>query len=112
MKELEKQWQSVIDFFKQKFTGGEEPQMDTILFLIGVQEYGHIKSNFSKDEKLNLMHIATCKLLEPFGYYKFSHIDNEGWPHYSTVKPIERDVNQEELIRRAIIHYFFLKKIL
>jgi hypothetical protein len=27
------------------------------------------------------MHIAICRLLEPYGFYEFD-FDEEGWPHY------------------------------
>jgi hypothetical protein len=106
MENFEKKWQAVAEFFKQKFTSGEEPQLDTILFLIGIQEYGIIQTGFSKDDKLNLMHIATCKLLEPYGYYEFSHRDDAGWPHYKRIKPVEKSINQEQLIKEVIINYF------
>jgi len=112
MKSFDRQWQKVIEFFKQKFTDGEEPNLDTILFLIGVQELGLIKPKFTKDEKINLMHIATCRLLEPYGYYKFSHRDVEGWPHYQRVKSIEKKTNQDQLIKEAVINYFTQNEII
>ena len=114
MEKFEAQWQQVIQFFKQRFTDGETPQMDTILFLIGVQELGMIKPKFTKDEKLNLMHVATCKLLEPYGYYEFSHFDDEGWPHYNKEKNIEKMLpqEQEELMKEAIINYFDDNKLI
>jgi len=106
MENFDLQWQKIVDFFKIKFTDGETPDLDTILFLIGIQELGLIKPKFNKDEKINLMHIATCKLLEPYGYYDYSHRDDEGWPHFKRVKNLETDVNQEQLIKEAIINYF------
>ena len=65
-----------------------------------------IKPKFTKDEKINLMHIATCKLLEPYGYYEFSHRDEEGWPHYKRIKKPEAGTDQNKLIKEAIINYF------
>ena len=112
MKKFEKKWQAVTAFFKQKFTSGDNPQLDTILFLIGIQEYGIVQSKFSKDEKLNLMHIATCKLLEPYGYYEFSHRDEAGWPHYKRLKNVEKTVEQEQLIKQAIVNYFEINNLL
>jgi len=114
MEQFEQQWHQVIQFFKQRFTDGETPQMDTILFLIGVQELGMIKPKFTKDEKLNLMHIATCKLLEPYGYYEFSHFDDEGWPHYQKENDIEKMTpeEQEDLMKEAIINYFDTQKLI
>ncbi len=106
MTNFEQRWHKVLNFFKKKFTDGEEPDIDTILFLIGIQELGMIKPKFTKDEKVNLMHIATCKILEPYGYYEFSHLDEEAWPHYKRIKNLEADTDQETLIKEAIINYF------
>jgi len=106
MKDFERDWQKVLDFFKQKFTTGETPELDTILFLIGVQELGMIKPEFSKEEKLNLMHIATCKLLEPYGYYQFHYRDSEGWPHFKKLKELDSLNDQERFIKEAVINYF------
>jgi len=101
-------WNKVVDFFKKRFTDGEEPEMDAILFLIGVRELGQVKPKFTKDDKVNLMHIATCKLLEPFGYYTFENIDKEGWPHYKRLKllPPMKGKEHEEFMKNAIINYF------
>ena len=106
MENFDLQWKKVVDFFKIKFTDGETPDLDTMLFLIGIQELGLIKPKFNKDEKVNLMHIATCKLLEPYGYYEYSHRDDEGWLHFKRIKKPETGTNQEHLIKEAIINYF------
>ncbi len=114
MEILNDEWQKIINFFKKEFTQGEEPEMDVILFLIGVQELGQVKKSFSKDEKVNLIHIATCKLLEPYGYYKFEKIDDDGWPHYIRTKLVDSEIinNQEKLIKKAIINYFKVNNII
>ena len=114
MNNFERQWKQVIHFFEQRFTDGEKPQIDTIIFLIGVQELNMVKTKFTKDEKLNLMHIAICKLLEPYGYYKFSHFDNDRWPHYNKENDIEEMASQEQekLIKKAIINYFDDNKLI
>jgi hypothetical protein len=44
----------------------EDLDLDAI-YLIELQELGQIHHEF-KDEKLNLMHIAICRLLEPYGF--------------------------------------------
>ncbi len=87
---------------------GEEIDVEAILFLIGVQELGQGKKRFKKDQKLELMHIAICRVLEPFGYYAFSHFDKDQWPHYNAVKklPYLDDKEQKEFMRKAILEYF------
>ena len=101
----ETEWQEAKGKFESIF--GEGLEMDGILFLIGVQELGKGFKQFEKDEKMNLMHIAACKLLEPFNYYSFSHRDNEGWPHYtqSNNLPGLSKKEQDSLLKKSIIIY-------
>ncbi len=105
--EIEK-WQKILHFFETKFTEGETPDMDAILFLIGVQELGKINKKFKKDDKLNLMHIAVCRLLEPYGFYLYEGIDKEGWPHYTLNEQLPQlKANEQQLLmKKAVILYF------
>ena len=64
-------WKKVEAFFQKNFDMEPNPPIETILFLIGIQELGSGQQKYSKDDKLNLIHIAVCRLLEPYGYYKF-----------------------------------------
>ena len=75
---------------------------------------GKGSQSFEKDEKINLMHIAICRLLEPFGYYKFDFFDEEGWPHYKIVEelPILKPGEQTVLIKEAIVLYFEEKELI
>ena len=59
------QWKTLQSKLKDQFD--EEPDLQVILFLIGVQDLGKGNQKFSKDEKQNLMHIATCRVLSGFG---------------------------------------------
>ena len=80
--QLKQRWENVVNILSEKFSGGEDLDLEGIIYLIGVQELGKIHATFKKDEKVNLMHIAICRLLEPYGYYEFEFFDEEGWPHY------------------------------
>lgn len=108
------EWEKVEQFFIKNFTDGERPELDTILFLIGVQELGQGKRKFVKDDKLNLMHIAVCRLLEPLGYYRYKGVDSEGWPQFELTEKIpDLKANEQSLlIRRAIIEYFKTKELI
>jgi hypothetical protein len=101
-------WGKVEEFFVKNFDTEKNPQMDTILFLIGVQELGSGQQKYTKDDKLNILHIAVCRLLEPFGYYKFSHYDDDGYPHFEEVEklPDLKPNEQQILMKKAIIQYF------
>ena len=81
---------------------------ESILFLIGVQELSQGIRKFDKEEKTYLLHIAVCKLLSNYGYYKFKHIDEDGWPHWEETKKLESlsELDQETLIKKSIIEYF------
>ncbi len=101
-------WKEVEHFFHENFDTDKNPTIDTLLFLIGIQELGSGKQKYSKDDKLNLIHIAVCRLLEPFGYYRFSHYDEDGYPHFETLDelPDLKPNEQQILMKKAIIQYF------
>ena len=80
--QLKTRWEKVVQILSHQFAEGDIVDLDAIIYLIGVQELGQFKQAFKKDEKLNLMHIAICRLLEPYGYYQFDFVDKEGCPHY------------------------------
>lgn len=103
-----KLWKQVEKFFQDNFDTEKEPPIETILFLIGLQELGSGKQKYTKDDKLNMLHIAVCRLLEPFGYYKFSHYDDGGYPHFRELMPLpELKPNEQSLLmRKAVIQYF------
>lgn len=105
---LKEKWNIVVKNLSQQFADGDELNVDGIIYLIGVQELGQGQREFKKDEKLNLMHIAICKLLEPYGYYEFDFFDNDGWPHYKTITelPNLKPGEQTVLMKEAIIQYF------
>ncbi|WP_299677232.1 hypothetical protein [uncultured Tenacibaculum sp.] len=105
---LKEKWDFIVNKLTNQFAEGDELTIDAIIYLIGVQELGQGQRKFKKDEKINLMHIAICKLLEPYGYYEFDYFDNEGWPHYKTLTelPNLKPGEQTVLMKEAIISYF------
>jgi len=91
-----------------QFSDGDPLDMEGMIYLVGVQELGKLHRKFKKDEKINLMHIAICRLLEPYGYYEFSHFDEEGWPHYKVIDelPHLKSGEQSILMKEALVNYF------
>ena len=87
---------------------GKKPDVETILFLIGIQELGDMRKKFTKEQKQDLMHIAVCTILSFSGYYEVSHIDEEGWPHFKQLKPMPEmnPVEQENFLKDHILLYF------
>ena len=112
--ELKKRWEVVVEKLSAQFTGGDPLDLDGIIYLIGVQELGQLHRKFKKDEKLNLMHIAFCRLLEPYGYYEFEYFDEQGWPHYTIkeVLPNLKAGEQSILMKDAIVNYFIEKEFI
>ena len=105
---VKKDWEKIQQELSVKFGGGETLDLDAIIYLIGVQELGQGFRKFTKDEKVNLMHIAICRLLEPFGFYRFDRFDEDGWPHYEVVEelPNLKPGEQTVLMKEAIVMYF------
>ncbi|ARV07130.1 hypothetical protein BTO04_10720 [Polaribacter sp. SA4-10] len=105
---LKEKWDLLVSKLTDQFADGEALNMDGIIYLIGIQELGQGHRSFKKDEKMNLMHIAICKLLEPYGYYEFDFFDDDSWPHYKIITelPNLKPGEQSVLIKEAIINYF------
>lgn len=103
---FEEQWKDLEEKIAVQFGGDLDVQ--GILFLIGVQELGKGAQKFTKDQKLDVIHIAICRVLEPFGFYKLTHSDQDGWPHYETLKtlPNLKPGEQLKLMKQAILEYF------
>lgn len=112
--QLKQRWESVINILSTRFSSGEDLDLEGIIYLIGVQELGKINVAFKKDEKVNLMHIAICRLLEPYGYYEFDYFDNDGWPHYKVKEelPPLKAGEQSVLMKEAIVSYFLEKELI
>ncbi|MBL0341034.1 MAG: hypothetical protein IPP71_08980 [Bacteroidetes bacterium] len=104
--ELKEEWTFLTKRLTDQF--GMEPDLQGIIFLIGVQELGQGNRKFSKDEKQDLMHIATCRLLSNYGIYELAGADEEGWPHWKLVgkMPVLSLKEQDLLLKRAVLDYF------
>lgn len=104
--DLQARWWDLEATLTQRF--GKKPDMETILFLIGVQEFGDIRRKFTKEEKQDLMHIAVCSLFGQSGYYEIERVDEEGWPHFKQLKalPVMSLIEQENFLKDHILLYF------
>lgn len=98
-------WYKIVFAIKKDF--GKKPDMNGLLFLIGMRELG-ISKELSKDEKMDIMHVATCALLALDGYYELESYDAEGWPHYKQLKqlPYADMLKQETFLKRLVVKYY------
>ncbi|MBT9187186.1 MULTISPECIES: hypothetical protein [Zobellia] len=106
--ELKEKWNALVEKLSAQFASGDTLELDAIIYLVGIQELGQYHKKYKKDDKLDLMHIAICRLLEPYGYYEFEFFDEEGWPHYIVKEelPTLKAGEQSVLMKEAIVGYF------
>jgi hypothetical protein len=104
--DLQIRWFSLEQKLMDRF--GKKPDVESVLFLIGIQELGDIRKKFSKEQKQDLMHIAICTVLSPSGYYELSHVDEDGWPHFTQLNPmpVMHPAEQEAFLKDHILLYF------
>ncbi len=109
---LKERWELLVKKLSEQFSDGDPLEIDGIIYLVGVQELGSLHRSFKKDEKVNLMHIAICTLLEPYGYYDFDFFDEDGWPHFKVREqlPPLKAGEQSILMKEALVNYFVEKK--
>ena len=112
--QLKKHWGKVVEKLSIQFADGDTLDLDAIIYLIGVQELGQLHREYKKDDKINLIHIAICRLLEPYGYYEFDYFDEQGWPHYKVTDelPNLKAGEQSILMKEAIVNYFLETKFI
>jgi len=110
--QLKERWKELVVKLSAQFADGDELELDAIIYLVGVQELGQYHKKYKKDDKLDLMHIAICRLLEPYGYYEFDFFDEQGWPHYIVKEelPSLKAGEQSVLMKEAIVDYFLEKE--
>ncbi|MFM2224979.1 MAG: hypothetical protein RJA07_1181 [Bacteroidota bacterium] len=106
MEQLDFEWGKLTEKLRTQFD--KKPDVDALLFLIGIRELGSMPRVFTKEEKQDLMHIATCKLLSRQGFYELEFCDQQGWPHWKAIKPLPSLTmnEQETLLKENIIEYF------
>ncbi len=106
--ELNFEWLRVQHLVQDAMRRETLPDLNTVLFLIGMQELGRWKKAFSKEEKQDLMHIAVCRLLAQDGYFEFVGRDEDGWPHYRQVveMPKQHTGIQERMLKVLAVGYF------
>ncbi|MCC6461703.1 MAG: hypothetical protein IT260_14610 [Saprospiraceae bacterium] len=106
--ELDFEWLRVQHLVQDAMRRETLPDLNTVLFLIGMQELGRWKKNFNKEEMQDLMHIAVCRLLGYDGFFEFVGRDEDGWPHWRQVleMPVQAVHEQERTLKVNAVRYF------
>lgn len=108
--DLQTRWWNLEAALVERF--GKKPDMDAILYLIGLQEVQFFKEKITKEQKQDLMHVAVCTILLPGGYYVLEGHDDDGWPHFQQVKELPSLPlrEQENFLKDYILLYFDQQK--
>lgn len=104
--DLQVRWWNLEAKLMERFN--KKPDMEAILFLVGIQELGDIRAKFTKEQKQDLMHIAVCSLFSQSGYYELEKVDKDGWPHFKQIKslPAMTLPEQENFMKDHVLLYF------
>src|SRR5947207_14561967 len=104
--DLQQRWWDLEAKLVERF--GRKPDLETILFLIGIQEFGQVREKFTKEQKQDLMHVAICSLLSQSGYYELEGYDEEHWPHFKQLKELPQFnmIEQENFLKDHVLLYF------
>jgi hypothetical protein len=104
--DLQIRWWNLEEKFKEKF--GKKPDVEAVLFLLGIQEVRNLKKKFTKEQKQDLMHVAVCTVLAQSGYYEVEKFDDDGWPHFRQLKALPQHnlIEQENFLKDHILLYF------
>lgn len=104
--DLQQRWWNLEAQLVDRF--GKKPDLDAILYLIGMQEMQFFKEKIAKETKQDLMHVAVCTILAPSGYYELEYRDADGWPHFKQLKALP-DMGlreQEDFLKDHVLMYF------
>ena len=100
-------WEKLLSRL-EVIVGKRPSDLNSVLFLIGIQEVGLGPKRFSKEQKQDLLHVAVCTVLAQSGYYTSSGPDKDNWPQFElrmTLPPGDI-LLQEDLLKQHIIYYF------
>ncbi|MEZ4907871.1 MAG: hypothetical protein R2771_09610 [Saprospiraceae bacterium] len=106
--EIDFNWLKIQHFIKDNFKTNSLPKLDTVLFIVGLQELGQLKENFTHEEKLGIATLGTMTVLSLNGYFKTIGMDEDGWPEWEEIKPYEPldDTSRTNELKELIIKYF------
>lgn len=105
-KTVKEKWFEIRELIQRVFN--KTPDLSAVLYVVGMRELGSTQTKFSKEEKVKLMHIATCRVLSTSGHYKLKGVDSKNWPVWELVEklPNQDILEQEMYLRHHIINYF------
>lgn len=105
--EHERQWKALVRDLESRF--GRMPDVDAILFLIGVQSVGRgYEPDLPKERKQSLIMEGSYLALETVDLYRRMGLERNGfwiWEKVADVPKLSVD-DQERLLQIGILNYF------
>lgn len=105
MSDKNNEWEELLIKVSKRFNILAD--FDFLLFTIGIQEHGKGFQKYEKQEKMDMINLARCVLFEQCGYYKQNGTDEEGWPTFEVLKPVDKLLpsEREAMLKQAMITY-------
>ncbi len=104
--ELDRTWAVLLSDI-EKMIGKRPKDLNSVVFLIGVQELGQGKRVFQQRRKTGSYahwHLQTVELLR---LLRARRPDKDGWPHWKLVEITHFDLlEQEKLLKMHALEYF------
>lgn len=104
---LESDWNRLLYKISEDFN--VDADLNGTLLLIGIQERGlGFKEEYSKDDKMDHINLATCMLLTRWNYYEKTGLDENNWPIFKKnkmVPPFSKE-KEDQLLKSSIVEYF------
>jgi hypothetical protein len=99
-------WNDLCKQLSEQF--GIDVDLNGVLFLVGIRERGLTFQPFTKEEKLNLIHLGSCTLYQEMGLIETDGVDDEGWPvfHQKALAPIIPEERKIKTLQDCAIRYF------
>ena len=103
---VKEKWFKIREVIERVFH--RTPDLSAVLYVIGMRELGKSTTRFTKEEKVRLMHIATCRVLSSSGHYELVGVDEKDWPIWKLKDKLPHQdlLEQEMYLRHHIINYF------
>ena len=104
MDNIDQQWDEVLLSMSKHF--GVTVNFEFLIFAIGIQERGCGFIDFQKKEKMDLINLAKCRMLERAGFLEESEVE-DGWPQFNPKLTFLslNDSEKDAIIKEQMIGY-------
>lgn len=104
MENIEQQWDEVLLAMSKHF--GVMVNFEFLIFAIGIQERGCGFKDFAKQEKMDLINLAKCRMLERAGFLEESG-EEDGWAQFTPKLAFLSlsDLEKDAIIKTQMVIY-------